>query len=184
MLPRGEEPPVQAALQAAMALRASAELLQFRQDPLACHARQLLAVLLNPGCGLAFELEAEFAGKPKAPQQAQGIVQQVGFGEGHHLAALQMRQPPKLADIDIAWLADALGLSRSEARLAAQLGDGLRLKEAATQLGWTEETVRSCSKTIYAKMGVQGQAGLLRQLQGAGLWPGDAGDIAPPQTSA
>ena len=83
-----------------------------------------------------------------------------------------------------AWLADALGLSRSEARLAAQLGDGLRLKEAATQLGWTEETVRSCSKTIYAKMGVQGQAGLLRQLHGAGLWPGDAGDIAPPQTSA
>ena len=47
-----------------MALRALAELLQFRQDPLACHSCQLLAVLLNPGCGLALELEVEFAGKP------------------------------------------------------------------------------------------------------------------------
>ena len=47
-----------------MAPRALAELLEFRQDPLACHARQLLAVLPNPGCGLALQLEAEFAGKP------------------------------------------------------------------------------------------------------------------------
>lgn len=117
------------------------------------------------------------AGQPSLVLRAQS------FG-GMRAVMVQMRQPPKLADIDTAWLADALGLSRSEARLAAQLGDGLRLKEAATQLGWTEETVRSCSKTIYAKMGVQGQAGLLRQLHGAGLWPGDAGDIAQPQTSA
>jgi len=107
---------------------------------------------------------------------------------GQRAVIVLMRQPPKLADLDIVWLAHSLGLSRSEARLAAVLGDGVRLKQAATQLGWTEETARSCSKAIYAKLGVHGQAGLLRHLHGAGLWPpaaaGDASDIAQPPTSA
>lgn len=67
-------------------------------------------------------------------------------------------------------LARAFGLSRSEARLAACLCDGLSLAEAAQVLGWTLETARSTSKQIYARMEVSGQPGVLRRMLESGVW--------------
>jgi len=61
-------------------------------------------------------------------------------------------------------------LSRSEARLLAQLCDGHTLRSAAEALGWTEETARSTSKVIFARLGVSGQPAMIRRIMGSGVW--------------
>lgn len=61
-------------------------------------------------------------------------------------------------------LVDLFGLLPSEARLAWALGRGLSLREAAEELGLTEETARYYSKKIYAKTGARGQAELVRNI--------------------
>ncbi len=69
-------------------------------------------------------------------------------------------------------LAAAFGISRSEARLAACLADGLSLAEAAENLGWTVETARSASKQLYARTGTASQAGVVRRVLESGVWFG------------
>lgn len=61
-------------------------------------------------------------------------------------------------------IAQALGLSQPEARLARALGEGARLSEAAQALGITVETARFYSKQIFAKTGLRGQPDLMRRL--------------------
>ncbi|MBH1997609.1 MAG: helix-turn-helix transcriptional regulator [Sphingomonadaceae bacterium] len=56
------------------------------------------------------------------------------------------------------------GLSRRESELAFALSDGRTISEAANLMGLTEETARNYTKRIYAKMGVRGQAELVRQI--------------------
>ena len=67
-------------------------------------------------------------------------------------------------------IAGHFGLSRSEARLLAQLCDGHTLRSAAEALGWTEETARSTSKVIFARLGVSGQPAMIRRIMGSGVW--------------
>lgn len=67
-------------------------------------------------------------------------------------------------------LAEGLGLTRSEARLVAELIDGASLSEAALALGWSEQTARSTSKEVYSKLGVSGQSALLRRILNGALW--------------
>lgn len=59
-------------------------------------------------------------------------------------------------------LAQMFGLLPSESRLALALGRGMNLAEAAAHLRLTQETARTYSKKIYAKMGARGQADLVR----------------------
>jgi DNA-binding NarL/FixJ family response regulator len=59
-------------------------------------------------------------------------------------------------------LAQLFNLLPSEARLALALSRGMSITEAAEDLGLTEQTARTYSKTIYAKMGARGQADLVR----------------------
>jgi len=54
------------------------------------------------------------------------------------------------------------GLTHSEALLATLLADGFSLAEAAQKLNLTDSSVRTYSKTIYAKTGVNRQAELVR----------------------
>jgi DNA-binding CsgD family transcriptional regulator len=54
------------------------------------------------------------------------------------------------------------GLTPSEALLATLLASGLSLVEAAQKLNLSEGSVRTCSKRIYAKTGVNRQASLVR----------------------
>ncbi|MBI1173559.1 hypothetical protein GC209_19405 [bacterium] len=93
---------------------------------------------------------------------------------GQPALVLWLRHAPDLSASPPEKIAALFGLTRSEARLA----DGLSLTEAAHQLGWTIETARSCSKLIFARMGVRGQSGVLRALLTAPLWPADP-DAAP-----
>ncbi|MBD9527259.1 hypothetical protein [Paracoccus sp. PAR01] len=63
-------------------------------------------------------------------------------------------------------------ISRSEARLAILLCDGLSLQDAAAELGWTIETARSGSKRIFARMGISGQPAILRRVLTSAVWLG------------
>lgn len=61
-------------------------------------------------------------------------------------------------------VADLFGLSLREAELALAVSDGQSIMEAAVAMGLTNETARGYSKRIYAKMGVRGQAEMVRHI--------------------
>ncbi|MCC0080725.1 MAG: hypothetical protein H6899_12425 [Rhodobacter sp.] len=81
-----------------------------------------------------------------------------------------LRRAPRASAMDPGALAAVLGLSRSEARLAALICDGATLAEAAETLGWTLETTRSCSKRVFAQTGARGQPDLVRLMQTGTAW--------------
>jgi DNA-binding CsgD family transcriptional regulator len=55
---------------------------------------------------------------------------------------------------------DVLGLTLGEARVAALVSTGLKLREAADKLGIAEETARSVLKRVFSKAGVSRQSEL------------------------
>lgn len=59
-------------------------------------------------------------------------------------------------------LAQLFDLPRREAELAVALNEGQSIAEAAESMGLTLETARNYSKRLYAKLGVRGQAELVR----------------------
>jgi len=59
-------------------------------------------------------------------------------------------------------LACLYDLPQREAELAVALADGRSIAEAASAMGLTLETARNYSKRLYAKLGVSGQAQLVR----------------------
>ncbi|RZV36179.1 MAG: hypothetical protein EX262_00165 [Sphingomonadaceae bacterium] len=61
-----------------------------------------------------------------------------------------------------AQLQDLFGLTAKEAQLALLISRGVKIAEAAGQLGLTVETARLYSKRVYAKTGTRGQADLVR----------------------
>ena len=61
-------------------------------------------------------------------------------------------------------LARSFSLPPREAELAASLSAGLSIAETASAMGLTLETARNYSKRIYARMGVHGQAALMRKV--------------------
>ena len=90
------------------------------------------------------------------------------FGDGAVVGSL--RTMPMVSELSNDQIATHFGLSRSEARLLAQLCDGQTLRSAAEVLGWTEETARSTSKVIFARLGVSGQPAMIRRIMGSGVW--------------
>ena len=89
-------------------------------------------------------------------------------GETTVVGALRMAH--RAAGIPVEALAGHFGISQSEARLAAMICDGFSLKEAALALGWTEESARTCSKAIFARVGAHGQPALVRRMSQSALW--------------
>ncbi|WP_127110628.1 helix-turn-helix transcriptional regulator [Pararhodobacter zhoushanensis] len=67
-------------------------------------------------------------------------------------------------------LGAAFDLKPSETRLAALLCDGLSLAECAARLGWTIETTRSCSKSLFARTGTRSQSDLIRRMLNSAVW--------------
>ncbi|WP_146592171.1 helix-turn-helix transcriptional regulator [Puniceibacterium confluentis] len=91
---------------------------------------------------------------------------------GQEVLVGYLRQGPHARALPVERVAEHFGLSRSEARLVLLLCDGFSLQDAAQELGWTRETARSCSKQIFARMGVSGQPGVLRRVLGSAVWLG------------
>jgi len=73
-----------------------------------------------------------------------------------------LRWPKTMSPARAEHLANLFGLARREAELAVGLADGLSLSEAGSELGLTIETTRNYSKRLYAKLGVRGQAEVVR----------------------
>jgi DNA-binding CsgD family transcriptional regulator/PAS domain-containing protein len=67
---------------------------------------------------------------------------------------------------DHALIRDAMSLTLAEARLAAQVAGGVGLKQAAANLGVTENTARTVLKRIFSKTGVKRQSELAALLGG------------------
>jgi DNA-binding CsgD family transcriptional regulator/PAS domain-containing protein len=61
---------------------------------------------------------------------------------------------------DPAIIRDLLGLTLGEAKVAALVGAGVPPREAATQLGVSEETARTTLKRVFSKVGVSRQSEL------------------------
>ena len=59
-------------------------------------------------------------------------------------------------------LSAMLGLTHAEARLCALLVGGLRLEQAAAQLGIAHETARTHLKAAFRKTGARSQTDLVR----------------------
>lgn len=70
--------------------------------------------------------------------------------------------PKALQPDDLAILARALKLSNAERRVFIGIANGKSIVQIADEAGLTRETVRSQLKAVYAKTGVNSQAGLVR----------------------
>ncbi|WP_157374413.1 helix-turn-helix transcriptional regulator [Salipiger sp. CCB-MM3] len=133
-------------------------------EPEAQALRQALAALARPGAG------PQHLTLSRAPLVQLVLTAEELAGEPALLGRL--RHDLSARALPLTRLTAGLGLSRSEARLAACLCDGLSLAAAASELGWTLETGRSCSKQLFARLGVSGQPGVVRRVLASGVWLG------------
>jgi DNA-binding CsgD family transcriptional regulator len=93
--------------------------------------------------------------RPIAPRAADNAVTTARVILYFHALTQHMQPSPSL-------LSKLFGLAPSEAQLAILLSEGATLREAAQQLGITENSVRTYSKRIFFKTGVRRQADLVR----------------------
>lgn len=113
-------------------------------------------------------VDAALAGKPAMViLSAEPRIEAAVRPEGGQVLAL-LRAAPQARDLP--GLAEALGITRSEARLVAALADGATLVKAAEALGWSVETARSTSKQVFSKLGVAGQPALIRRVLNGAQW--------------
>jgi DNA-binding CsgD family transcriptional regulator len=118
------------------------------------------------------EAAAEFAVRPHAPERTLVLLEKPRIEAvlarlDHHgstsavmVARCRHPRPDGAARPD--HFARLHALSRREAQLALLLADGRSLAEAGQVLGLTIETTRNYSKRLFAKVGVRGQAELVR----------------------
>src|SRR5262249_51042158 len=99
--------------------------------------------------------------------------------------AAHIQAPPPDSEVPAGALGELFDLPPAIARFAWALARTGGIAESAEQLGLSIETARFYSKTLYAKLGVKGQAELARpgahQGGGPGLgfyWPGAASAAA------
>jgi hypothetical protein len=78
--------------------------------------------------------------------------------------AAHIQVPPPTAEAPVSALGELFDLSPAVARFAWALGRNGGMAESAEELGLTIETARFYSKTLYAKLGVNGQAELARRI--------------------
>ena len=101
----------------------------------------------------------------------------VGDADAHsgdrRVAALALVvDPADRPRIDPQWVAEALGLTPSEARVATLLAEGLSVRDIAASAGHRESYVRSQLRDIYKKLGLPGQVALVRAVLGLNVLPG------------
>ena len=89
-------------------------------------------------------------------------VRHLDFG-AHRVAALVLVvDPASRPRLSAHQVAQALGLTPSEARVSALLAEGRSVREIAASEGFQEGYVRWLLKQVYRKQGVSGQVGLVR----------------------
>ena len=86
------------------------------------------------------------------------------FGSRRVAALVLVVDPARRPRIDASRVAKTLGLSASEARLAAHLAEGRKVREIAALSGWRENYVRWLVRQVYGKLGASGQVDVARQV--------------------
>ena len=84
------------------------------------------------------------------------------LGSRRRAAAIYLTDPERRFELDSGKLRQLYKLTPAEARLAALLAQGLRLEDAATELGVSLNTVRTHLKRIFSKTETDRQAELVR----------------------
>lgn len=97
---------------------------------------------------------------PMRPQATQGAFGQQG------LAMVAIHDPASRPDIDPEIVAEAFGLTPAEAEVAVLLTNGLTAEQVAARKFVGLTTVRSQIKSLFAKIGTNRQADLVRILTG------------------
>jgi DNA-binding CsgD family transcriptional regulator len=118
------------------------------------------------------EAAAEFSSEPHSPARTLVLLENprieavlASVGQCRDTGAVMVarcRYPRKTGYARADHFGRLHALSRREAQLAILLADGRSLAEAGQALGLTIETTRNYSKRLFAKVGVRGQAELVR----------------------
>ena len=98
---------------------------------------------------------------------------QADFGGSRVAALVLVVDPASRPRVDPEWVAEALGLTASEGRVAALLAEGRSVREIAAQGGNRENYVRLVLKDIYRKQGLSGQVALVRRVLALEALPRD-----------
>jgi DNA-binding CsgD family transcriptional regulator len=123
--------------------------------------RMILEALDQFGRGDPVSMAVRVSDAPRLDLLLKGLA--AGETTGAILVAY-LQEEGQEASEDSAALAALHGLAPREARLALALAEGDGIPEAAERLGLTVETARNYSKSVYAKIGVRGQAQLARTI--------------------
>ena len=89
-------------------------------------------------------------------------VRQMDFGARRGAALVLITEPGHVSRIDPALVAATLGLTPAESRIAAWVAEGRTVREIAVATGQTEGSVRWYLHQVYHKLGISGQADLVR----------------------
>ncbi len=89
-------------------------------------------------------------------------VQRPDFGAPRVAALVLIVEPGSMSRLDPALIAELLGLTPVEGRIAALLAEGRTVREIAGALEYTERSVRWYLYQIYHKQGLAGQVDLVR----------------------
>ena len=79
-------------------------------------------------------------------------------------AIVLLADPDRVTPVDLALVRDLIGLTLGEARVASAVGSGLSPKIVATQLGITENTVRTVLQRVFQKADISRQSELVSLL--------------------
>jgi hypothetical protein len=132
--------------------------LRFAETATACEFKQAFAKARKGGEPVVLSLK-----------QGEMLLTQVKHDNAPAILG-RLRLTPQCGLISTQAVAQHFGVSSSETRLAKLICDGYSLKAAATNLGWTEESTRTCSKSLFARLGVSGQPGLVRRILNSSVW--------------
>ena len=111
----------------------------------------------------ASTLRVERAGAPPLAVQVLPLTRPAPNLAGAEVAAVVLVSDPfSQPVVDASRVADALGLTGAEARVAALLAEGRTIREIAGLVSRAEESVRWTLKRVFEKLGVNRQADLVR----------------------
>lgn len=97
---------------------------------------------------------------------------QEAFGPGVVAALLLLVDPASRLQLDPRLVADTLGLTASECEVAMALAEGRSVRDVAMAGGRLENATRFHLKRIYRRLGIAGQADLVRLVLSLAELPG------------
>ncbi|MYF11402.1 MAG: PAS domain-containing protein [Gammaproteobacteria bacterium] len=137
--------------------------------------QRLLASALNASSGGSMRLRRPDAATPLMMHVTPITASSPDWGAGRIGALALIVDAKQRLRIDPSLLTEVLGLTPSEAKIAALLAEGLTSRQAGTASGRSEGTVRWHLHRIFLKLGIERQAQLVQLVRTLGWIPGGRG---------